>query len=219
MSNHLQHQIEQLKRRVLNIGASVEEAIANAVYALEHRDEHLARRVIASDTEVDRMEVDLEEECLKILALYQPVAGDLRFVVGVLKMTNDLERMGDLAKNIAKRVLALNRSDPLPFSVDFRPIAAKSQEMVRLTLDALLNGDAALAQQVREQDDALDAMRREVHERVLAAVREHPDRTDTLLKLDSVAKHLERLGDMATNVAEDIIYMVQGNIVRHQDEA
>jgi len=213
----LQRQIEQLKQRVLYEGAMVEGAIAKAVTALVNRDEALARRVFAEDLEIDRMEVEIEEECLKLLALYQPVAGDLRFVVAVLKMNNDLERMGDLAKNIAKRVVYLCRAEPVDLQIDFRPMAAKAQDMVKRSLDALVNADAALANQVRQDDDALDEMRRQIHERLRAAIRANPNQVDTLLKLYSVAKHLERLGDMATNIAEDVIYMVEGEIVRHQE--
>jgi phosphate transport system protein len=217
MAIHLQRQIEQLKERVLYEGAMVEGAIAKAVTALVNRDDALARRVFAEDLEIDRMEVEIEEECLKLLALYQPVAGDLRFVVAVLKMNNDLERMGDLAKNIAKRVVYLSRAEPIDLEIDFRPMAAKAQDMVKRSLDALVNADVTLANQVRQDDDALDEMRREIHERLRAAIRANPQQVDTLLKLYSVAKHLERLGDMATNIAEDVIYMVEGEIVRHQE--
>ena len=217
MAIHLQRQIEQLKERVLYEGAMVEGAIAKAVTALVNRDDALARRVFAEDLEIDRMEVEIEEECLKLLALYQPVAGDLRFVVAVLKMNNDLERMGDLAKNIAKRVVYLSRAEPIDLEIDFLPMAAKPQEMVKRSLDALVNADVTLANQVRQDDDALDEMRREIHERLRAAIRANPQQVDTLLKLYSVAKHLERLGDMATNIAEDVIYMVEGEIVRHQE--
>lgn len=218
MSQHLPRQIEQLKKRILYVGSMVEDAIANAITALINRDEVVARRVIAEDDEIDRMEVDVEEECLKILALYQPVAGDLRFVVAVLKINNDLERMGDLAKNIAKRVLSVARSEPIDLPVDFRPLAIKAQQMVKQSLDALVNADPTLAHRVRQADDELDALRRSIHKSILASIREHPERTETLSKLDSVAKHLERLGDMATNVAEDVIYMVEGEIVRHREE-
>jgi phosphate transport system protein len=218
MAKHLERQIEQLKQRILFVGSVVERAIANAISALINRDEALARRVIAEDDEVDRLEVDVEEECLKILALYQPVAVDLRFVVAALKINNDLERMGDLAKNIAKRVLYLSRAEPLDLRIDFRPIAVKAQEMVKNSLDAMVKADVPLAQQVRHDDDELDSMRRAIHERIVEAIRQQPDRVETLIKLDSVSRHLERLGDMSTNIAEDVVYMVQGEIIRHRDE-
>jgi phosphate transport system protein len=218
MPKHLQRQIEQLKQKVLFEGSMVEGAIANAVAALVHRDDAKARKVLEEDAEIDRMEVDVEEDCLKILALYQPVAGDLRFVVAVLKINNDLERMGDLAKNIAKRVLFLARSDRVDVPIDFRAMAARAQDMVQRSLDALVGGDSALAHRVRQDDDELDAMRRTIHEQIRSAIRSNPEQTETLMKLYSVAKHLERLGDMACNVAEDVIYMVEGDIVRHRGE-
>jgi phosphate transport system protein len=218
MPKHLQRQIDQLKQKILFVGSMVESAIANAVTALVERDENLAGKVLQEDAEIDRMEVDVEEDCLKILALYQPVAVDLRFVVAVLKINNDLERMGDLAKNIAKRVLYLARVDRVDVPVDFRAMAVRAQDMVKRSLDALVTADSSLAHQVRQDDDELDGMRRMIHEKIRAAVRQRPEQTETLLKLYSVAKHLERLGDMATNVAEDVIYMVEGDIVRHLDE-
>lgn len=217
MPKHLQRQIEQLKQKILFVGSMVESAIANAVAALVSRDEGIARDVLAEDAEIDRMEVDVEEDCLKVLALYQPVAIDLRFVVAVLKINNDLERMGDLAKNIAKRVIFLAHADPVDVPVDFRAMAVRAQDMVKSSLDALVKADASLAHKVRQDDDELDAMRRAIHEKIRAAIRERPQQTETLMKLYSVAKHLERLGDMATNVAEDVIYMVEGDIVRHQE--
>ena len=218
MSFQLQRQIQQLKRRILDVGSLVESAIANTISALINRDEAVARKVIAQDAEIDSMEVDVEEDCLKILALYQPVAVDLRFVVAVLKINNDLERMGDLCKNIAKRVLKLSRVGTIEYRNDFRQMAIQAQDMVKRSLDALVSADAAMAHRVRQDDDALDAMRRAIHEKITLSLQDRHEDTDTLMTLDSVARHLERLGDMATNVAEDVIYMVEGAIVRHQQE-
>lgn len=218
MAKHLQRQIEQLKQKILYEGSMVERAIANAVAALVNRDEAVARKVAAEDDDIDHMEVDIEEDCLKILALYQPVASDLRFVVAVLKINNDLERMGDLATNIAKRVVFLAHADPVEVPVDFRGMAIKAQDMVKRSLDALVNSDTSLANQVRHDDDQLDQMRRTIHERIRAEIKRRPEQTETLMKLYSVAKHLERLGDLATNVAEDVVYMVEGDIIRHQED-
>lgn len=218
MSKHLPRQIEHLKQQILHVGSMVEAAIAKAVDALANRDEILARQVVAEDSIIDAMEVDVEEECLKILALYQPVASDLRFVVAVLKINNDLERMGDLARNIAKRAGYLASHEPVDLPVDFRAMAAKAQEMVKNSLDALVNADTELAQKVRHSDDELDDLRRAAHEQTRAAMARMPDKTESLLRLHSVAKHLERLGDLATNIAEDVVYMVQGDIVRHKPE-
>ncbi len=216
MTKHIQRQTEILKQKILYVGTLVEEAIAKAIAALINRDAALAKKVIQADNDIDRMEVDVEEECLKILALYQPVAADLRFVVAILKINNDLERMGDLAQNIAKRVVYLSKSDPMDLPIDFRSMATKSQIMVKQSLDALVNADTALARQVRGEDDEVDQARQHIRDQIMDAIRKHPGRVEYLLKLNSVSKHLERLADMATNVAEDVIYMVEGEIVRHR---
>jgi len=162
------------------------------------------------------MEVEVEEECLKILALYQPVAADLRLVVSVLKINNDLERIGDLAKNIAKRVAQLANAGDIELPAEIRTMATLAQEMVKESLDAVVNGDPALARRVREEDDAVDEARQRVRKMVLAGIKAEPERVESLLRINSVSKHIERIADMATNIAEDVIYMVEGDIVRHR---
>jgi phosphate transport system protein len=162
------------------------------------------------------MEVEVEEECLKILALYQPVAADLRFVVAVLKINNDLERMGDLAKNIAKRVAQLADAPKIDLPPEIRSMAMQAQEMVKQSLDAVVQADPALARQVREEDDAVDEYRQQIRRKVLKGIVEHPENVENLLRVNSVSKHIERIADMATNIAEDVIYMVEGDIVRHR---
>jgi phosphate transport system protein len=143
------------------------------------------------------------------------VAADLRFAVAVLKINNDLERMGDLAKNIAKRVIFLTNCERFELPTEFRSMASKTQSMVKLSLDALVNSDTVLAIKVRESDDEVDAMRRTIQQQIERQIGQSPDRTDCLLRLASVARHLERMADMATNIAEEVIYMVDGEIVRH----
>jgi phosphate transport system protein len=213
---HIERQIVQLKEKILRVGTLVEEAISKSITALINRDSALAQRVMASDEEIDRMEVEVEEECLKILALYQPVAADLRLVVAALKINNDLERMGDLAKNIAKRVAQLADAGPIDLPAEIRTMATLAQEMVRQSLGAVVNGDTALARQVREEDDAVDDARQRVRRMVLKGIKVEPDRVECLLRVNSVSKHIERIADMATNIAEDVIYMVEGDIVRHR---
>ncbi len=215
MAKQLPRQIDGLKQKILFVGTLVEEAIAKAISALTNRDRNLANAVIEADAEIDRMEVDVEEEVLKILALYQPVAADLRFVVAVLKINNDLERMGDLAKNVAKRVVFLANCDRIDLPVDFRGMATLAQSMVKQSLDALVNSDPVLAQKVRVSDDEVDVLRRTTEKQIEEQIAAHPERTDCMLRLASVARHLERIADMATNIAEDVIYMVEGEIVRH----
>ena len=216
MTKHIERQIEGLKEKILRVGTLVEEAISKAITALINKDTSLAQRVMASDEEIDRMEVEVEEECLKILALYQPVAADLRFVVAVLKINNDLERMGDLARNIAKRVAQLARAEPVDLPPEIRTMASLTQEMVKQCLDAVVNADPALARQVREEDDAVDEARMQIRQKILRGIKSSPDRVESLLRINSVSKHIERLADMATSIAEDVIYMVEGEIVRHR---
>ena len=216
MTRHIERQIENLKERILRVGTLVEEAIAKSITALINRDVPLAQRVMANDEEIDRMEVEVEEECLKILALYQPVAADLRFVVAVLKINNDLERMGDLARNIAKRVPQLADGPAVELPPEIRTMAMLAQEMVKQCLDAVVNADPSLARQVREEDDAVDHARQQIRRRILQGIKTHPEQMENLLRVNSVSKHIERIADMATNVAEDVIYMVEGDIVRHR---
>ena len=216
MTRHIERQIENLKERILRVGTLVEEAISKSITALINRDAALAQRVIANDEEIDRMEVEVEEECLKILALYQPVAADLRFVVAVLKINNDLERMGDLARNIAKRVAQLAGGQPHELPPEIRTMATQAQEMVKQCLDAVVKGDPALARQIRAEDDAVDDARLQIRRRILQGIKNSPEDVENLLRVNSVSKHIERIADMATNIAEDVIYMVQGDIVRHR---
>jgi len=219
MTKHIERQLESLKERILRLGTLVEEAISKSITALINRDPSLAQRVITNDAEIDAMEVEVEEECLKILALYQPVAADLRFVVAVLKINNDLERMGDLARNIAKRVTQLEGGDPYDLPPEIRTMATQAQEMVRQCLDAVVKRDPTLARQVREEDDIVDEARQRIQRRVMQGIKEHPENVENLLRINSVAKHIERIADMATNIAEDVVYMVEGDIVRHRAEA
>ena len=216
MAHHIERQIEALKERILRVGTLVEEAISKSITALINRDTNLAQRVMASDEEIDRMEVEVEEECLKILALYQPVAADLRLVVAVLKINNDLERMGDLARNISKRVAQLATGPAVELPPEIRAMATLAQDMVKQCLDAVVNADPTLARQVREEDDAVDEARQQIRRRILQGIKAHPEQLENLLRINSVSKHIERIADMATNVAEDVIYMVEGDIVRHR---
>ena len=216
MGRHIERQIESLKEKILRVGTLVEEAISKSITAVINRDTALAQRVQASDEQIDRMEVEVEEECLKILALSQPVAADLRFVVAALKINNDLERMGDLAKNIAKRVSQLAGGEPIELPPEIRMMAMQAEEMVRQCLDAVVTADPILARRVREQDDAVDEARQKIRRRILKGIQERPENLENLLRINSISKHIERIADMATNVAEDVIYMVEGDIVRHR---
>ncbi|MSR27940.1 MAG: phosphate signaling complex protein PhoU [Planctomycetaceae bacterium] len=214
MTRHIERQIGNLKEKIRRVGTVVEEAISKSISAVINRDVPLAQRVLASDEAFDRMEV--EEECLKILALYQPVAADLRFVVAVLKINNDLERMWDLAKNIAKRVAQLEGAGPVELPPEIRTMAMQAEEMVRGCLTAVIDGDPVLARRIREQDDIVDEARQKARRRILAGIKQQPENVEALLRVNSITKHIERIADMATNVAEDVIYMVEGEIVRQR---
>lgn len=216
MTRHIEHQIAQLKDSILRFGTIVEESISRSNIALFKQDIALAQRVIANDAEIDRLEVELEEECLKVLALYQPVAADLRFVVAALKINNDLERIGDLASNIAKTVSQLTTTGPFKLPEEISSMAEQAEEMVKNSLDAVVRADPDLARRVREEDDEVDAGRQAVRKLVIQQIQKNPEKVESLLQINSVSKHLERIADMATNIAEDVIYMVEGEIVRHR---
>ncbi|MCL5269602.1 MAG: phosphate signaling complex protein PhoU [bacterium] len=215
MSIHFQRELEQLRKRVLTVGTAVEEAIAKSVAALIGRDARLAEEVIRGDGAIDQMEVTVEEDCLKILALYQPVALDLRFIVAVLKMNNDLERMGDHAVNIAKRAAFLARRDPLEWPDGIEAMGADVQRMVKEALDSLVRGDGDLARKVMLDDDQVDAAKRRLVDALRERLRDQPEHYESLLKMIDVPRQLERIADLATNIAEDVVYMVQGAIARH----
>ena len=218
MPAHLFREIENLKKEVLALGAMVESAVREATAAMVKRDEALAQRVIDNDVLIDEKEVQVEEDCLKILALYQPVAIDLRFIIAVLKINNDLERVGDLAVNVAERAAFLATQPPVDVALDFSAMAHVAQEMLKTSLDALVNLSPSQAREVIVRDDQIDAMNRHMYGVIQDAIRARPDQTGALIHSLSASRHLERIADHATNVAEDVIYMVEGAIVRHRTE-
>jgi len=216
MSVHLHREIDELKKRILGLSALVEESVYKAVKAVEARDEKLAREVIEGDQQLDMVELEVEEECLKILALHQPVAADLRFIVAVLKINNDLERIGDLAVNIASRAIKLSAIKTQPEAlIDFQDLESKVQQMLRRSLESLVNLNEEIAKSVCSSDDAIDDINRSIHKQVIQATREHPNDVERFIILLSVSKNLERIADHATNIAEDVLYMIRGEIVRH----
>ncbi len=217
MTRHLDREIERLKRMLLGLSAVVEENVQRSVRALVRRDEALAREAIRLDDEaVDGAEVEVEEECLKALALHQPVASDLRFIIAVLKINADLERVGDMAVNIAERAVFLSEASPLDLPIDMRTMCEKAQSMLKRSLDALVNLDAKLAWEVCGDDDEVDELNRASYDAIQTRIRENPAEVECLMHFLAVARHLERIADHATNIAEDVIYMVDGQIVRHR---
>lgn len=215
MSILLQHEITMLKKMISALGAHVEEALEKAVRSVTERDLDAAQEVLEADAEIDSMEVAVEEECLKILALHQPVATDLRFIITVLKVNNDLERIGDLATDIAEQSVALMREEACDIPFDLPGMVRRVETMLGRSLDALLDVDSEAARAVREADDEVDSINRQMYASVVASIKEKPKRVQQLIRLLSVSHKLERVADHATNIAEDVIYMVEGTIVRH----
>ena len=218
MSVHLKKAIDNLKKELLTLCGMVEDNLWQAVKSIKNRDVKLAQKVIDSDIQTDQMEVNVEEDCLKILALHQPVAIDLRFIITALKINNDLERIGDLAVNIAERSRFLSSQKPIDMPFDFETMAEKTQAMVKKSLDALVHIDCDLASEVCQADDEIDAINRQMYDQVKDQIKQDSENIETLIHLLSVSRHLERIADHATNIAEDVIYMVKGEIVRHQTE-
>ena len=218
MKRHLQIELERLKKRILLIGGMAEESVQNAVKALHCRDLNLAQRTIEGDQAINELEVEIEEECLKILALHQPVAVDLRFIAAVIKINNDLERVGDMAVNIAERVLIVAKTPPVSLPFDFDGMASKVEAMLKMSLDSLVNLDVDMAYRVGFMDDEVDTMKLRCYDLVKEAIKKEPDRANSLINLLLVSRHLERIADHATNIAEEVIYMVEGEIHRHKYE-
>lgn len=216
MSIHLQREIEILKNRLLSLSAVVEDQVQMAVEAFLDRNEEAAADVERRDTDVDHREVEVEEDCLKILALHQPVATDLRLIVAVLKINNDLEQIGDLAVGISRKAVAMASEPALDISIDISGMWRKVQAMLHDSLDAVVNMNVQLAEAVYARDDEVDRMKREIRSRIEQAARRQPDWLGRLLNVLAVSRHLERIADYSVNIAEDVIYMAKGAIVRHR---
>ena len=215
MTSHLHREMEKLKRMLLLLTADVSESLHKAVKAVAESDSALAQSVCDYDERIDDMEVEIEEECLKILALHQPVAIDLRFIVTVLKMNRDLERIGDFSVSIASKASRLASYNRRKEFLNLPAMAEKAQRMLKEAVDALVEMDAAKALAVLGKDDELDAMKRAASQALRERLSGHPEEAQYLLDLLSIARHVERSGDHVTNIAEDLIYMIEGKIVRH----
>jgi phosphate transport system protein len=209
-------ELDNIKKMILSLGAMVEERVRMAVDAVVNQDSQAAQQIIKKDYEIDEMEVEIEEECLKVLALHQPVAVDLRFLIAVIKINNDLERIGDQAVNIAQRVGVLAKHSNPVFDFDYTLMAEKAETMLRMSLDALVNLDEDVAFKAVMMDDEVDQIQEEAYDRIKSAMKENSDETGYLINLFLVSRHLERLADHATNIAEEVIYLVEGEIIRHR---
>lgn len=207
--------LRDLREKLLAMGAKVEALIASSVRALTERDSPLAEKVVGADREVNRLEVEIDDLCRRILALRQPAASDLRLITTALKIVTDLERIGDLAVNIAERAMDLNQVPPLAPYVDTPRLAELAQQQVKKALDAFVSGDASKAEEVLKGDDLLDALFLKIFNELLGYMMEDSKNIRRGTALMFIAKHLERVGDHAMNVAEMVIYMVRGKDVRH----
>lgn len=219
MERTLDQHLDHLKSELLKMSSAVEESIEQAVQSLVDRDNRLADVVEEGGHHIDEWEVAIEEECLKLLAVQQPVASDLRLVAGIMKINYDLERINDQAVNIAQRARLLNQMPQLKPLIDIPRMAELARRMVKNALDAFVHRDVALANEVRRIDDTMDALRDQIFRELLTYLNTGvPATVEQGILLILVSRHLERIGDHSSNIAENVVYLVQGHIVRHQQE-
>lgn len=218
MTRRFEEELIELKKSVLRMGNLVETAISKSIKALLDRDLKLAEEVIGGDDDVNHIEIVIDEKCLDLLALRQPVAVDLRFIAAVMKINSDLERMGDLAVNIAETAKYLATQPELKISLDFTKMMEFTQKMVRESLDALINRDPKLARRVCLEDDVVDDLKKQMFDELIKHMKENPETAERATHLMLVSRHLERIADQATNIAEDVVYMVEGKIIKHHAE-
>ena len=216
MSVHLFKEIETLKKKLLTLGLLVSKTLHLAIQSVENRDQDLATKIELDDDLVDQMEVEIEEDCLKILALYQPVAVDLRFVITVLKINNDLERIADLAVNIAKKGKHISRAENFVMPIDFHGLSKIVEKMLDESIACLVQMDVNTAKNICLSDSQVDQIHKSSYDFVKKAILSDPQNYDSYNNCLSISRHLERIGDQATNIAEDVCYMVVGKIIRHK---
>ncbi len=215
MAKHLQRDLDQLSKDLLTMGALVEDATNKAINALLRRNKTLAQEVAAGDSAIDDRENQLEESALKIIALHQPVAADLRFLITALKVNNDLERIGDHAVAVAERAEVLADLESIPLPEEFHKLVDLVQQMVRNSLNALVERDAQLARTVLIVDDEVDGVHRFMYTAMQKMMRENSHYIEPAINTLSATRHMERIADLATNIAEDVVFMVEGEILRH----
>jgi phosphate transport system protein len=215
---HFQEELEQLKTRLLEMGGLAEERVRAAVRAVVNRDPVLVEKVLTGDVAINQLHIEVDDRCFKLLALHQPMAVDLRSIVAAVKINSDLERVGDLAVNIAEAVGRYLQHPPLQELVDIPRMAEIAQDMLRDALDAYVRHDMALAQSVLNKDDELDALKTGVFRDLVTHMVRDPGTIEPALDLLLISRHLERIGDHATNIAEDVIFMVSAKDVRHHQD-
>ena len=217
-SKHLQREIEKLKKNILSLSARVEKSLRDAIYSFDHQSIQMAQTIIDNDTEIDLSEIRIEEECLKILALYQPVAGDLRFIVAALKINNELERIGDLAVNIAERVTSIFTDGGCVLHFDLSVMTNHVNKMFRDSINSLIYLDERLARKVLKSDDFVDQQLKSITIEIAKKLTVSNQDIQKMILYLSIPKQLERIADCTTNIAEDVIYMINGQIIRHSQQ-
>ena len=215
MPRHFHEELEALKQTLLAMGGLVEDQIRRVMKTLLERDDVMAQEVIERDRQVNTYDVEVDEQCVSLLALYQPAAGDLRFITTAMKIVTDLERIGDQAVNIAQRVLELNREPQLKPYIDLPRMAEQAQRMVKESLDAFVARDTALARQVCGEDSEVDLLKEQIFRELLTFMMEDPRTIPRAIRLILISRFMERVADHATNIAEMVVYLVEGKMVRH----
>src|SRR6266853_367149 len=214
MHRHFHEELETLKQTLLAMGDLVEDQIRRVMHALLQGDDTVAQDVIERDQQVNAYDVEVDETCVNLLALHQPAASDLRFITTTMKIVTDLERIGDQAVNIAQRVLELNREPPVKPYIDLPRMAERAQRMVKGSLDAFVGRDTQLARRVCAEDAEVDALREQIFRELLTYMLEGPRTISRAIRLILISRFLERIGDHATNIAEMVVYMVEGKMIR-----
>lgn len=215
MERKFDEELKNLKEKILKLGALVEGQVQNAIKALVKRDSKLAQDVIEKDAQVNRLEVEIDEECIRLIALRQPAGSDLRFITTAMKLVTDLERIGDLAVDICERAMELNLEPQLKPYIDIPRMAEISMQMLKGALDAFVNRDSKLAQEVCARDDEVDNLNVQIFRELLTFMVEDSHTITRAVRISYISKYLERIADHATNIAEMVVYLVEGKIIRH----
>lgn len=213
--SHFQEELQRLKERLLTMGGLAEERVRMAMQALVERDQTLIDQVLSGDSALNSLHIEIDDLCFKLLALHQPMAADLRAITAAIKINTDLERVGDMAVNIGEAARRYIAHPPVKRLVDMPRMAITAQDMLRGALDAYVRGDMELAQQVLDKDDQLDDLKTQIFRELLTYMLQNPATIEPALDLILISRHLERIGDHATNIAEDVIFMVSGRDIRH----
>ena len=217
MTVHLQRDLDSLKKDIVHLGSLVQNSTQSVVEFLGTKSEQQLQDVLEYEDRINELEVDIEEHCLKVLALHQPVAIDLRFIIVIMKVNNDLERMGDQAVNISHRVKSLMDGPELPISLPIDEMTNAVQKMVSLSLEALVSQDPAIARKVVDMDDIVDDLNAQTYDLIRETIQANPSLVNSAMSMATISSNLERIGDLCTNIAEEVIFMVEGQVIRHQN--